>query len=71
MDLTPEEYQALRTAYLSLLTGQETANVVLPSGKRIEFFQKDIERLENLITGYEMTKGIVAVRTYAKHVRRR
>jgi hypothetical protein len=69
--LTADEYQAVRAAYLELMTGQEVARVVLPSGKRLDYYQRDITKLENLLNGYEMASGATACRVYAKHLRRR
>jgi hypothetical protein len=71
MQLTEAEYTALRTAYLELLTGQESARVVLPSGKRVDYHPKDLAHIANLINGYEIATGATRVRTYAKNIRRR
>jgi uncharacterized protein len=71
MELTAAEYATVRAAYFSLISGQEVARVILPSGKRIDYHPKDIKYLAALVSGYEMANGTAAVRTYARNVRRR
>lgn len=71
MQLTAAEYALVRAAYLELMSGQEVARVILPSGKRIDYFQRDITKMENLLSGYEIAQGTTHARVYAKHIRRR
>ena len=71
MELTAAEYATIRAAYLELVSGQEVARVILPSGKRIDYHPKDMAMLAGLISGYELATGSAACRVYAKHLRRR
>ena len=73
MVISESEYQSCRAELLKLYTEREVSRVSLSSGKTVEYFdrQSRIEKLEAIVTSYEIANGTTATRTYARNIRRR
>jgi hypothetical protein len=62
---TQVEYDALKTAYISLLSGEKAIQVSI-GGKFIRYQDSQIKSVQSLLAAMELDLGIVVSRAYAK-----